>query len=240
MHEDLFLIKEGLELRLRGPSGVIGKENGLEIQTFSSPFVSRRHLAWSRVDAECIEVADLGSRNGTFVGGRRLAVGERVLVELGGRVDIAHEGEWILTNEESRTATFMKGTPRAEIRQYANLEAEVRIFSGETLLLQLDRVQAKLLALLAEEMPKGFDDDSPAQPGPAGWVGRSECAETLYEEADVGRLNKVIFRLRKSLRERGLVDILEPRRGGGGRSSIGEIRLRSDGAWTFCWEPEAS
>lgn len=58
------------EYPLEGPKLVIGRDPDCQIR-LNNPQVSRRH-AQLLIDADRILVSDLGSRNGTFVGGRRI------------------------------------------------------------------------------------------------------------------------------------------------------------------------
>jgi hypothetical protein len=61
---------EGKTIPLMGPVFVIGREEGCHLRP-SSDEVSRRHSE-IRIGAEGATVSDLGSRNGTFVNGRRV------------------------------------------------------------------------------------------------------------------------------------------------------------------------
>jgi DNA-binding NtrC family response regulator len=71
------------ELRLEQGSCIIGSSKGCDI-VIGVTTVSRRHLELSLV-REGVLVHDLGSRNGTFLGGNRI---ERMVLGLGGRITV--------------------------------------------------------------------------------------------------------------------------------------------------------
>ncbi len=68
---------------------LLGRRTNCDIR-IDSPKVSGHHAAMQWVD-DAWEVRDLGSRNGTFVDGRRLAPGERASVETGTLISLGCE-----------------------------------------------------------------------------------------------------------------------------------------------------
>jgi len=246
LQPELCLVRDNLVLRLEGSEGVIGKDQGPGIQTLLNSHISRRHMGWRRLDEESIQVEDLGSTNGTFVGGQRLQKGDQVRVGLGGRVDLGREGDWVLTDQAHRKATFMKGAPSAQMRWIHSGEAEVQLRAGETLIATLRALQARLVLCLADHAGVLEEDEVPLS-STRGWVLRRDILLELYSgEADVTALNNVLARLRSKLDNHGLPDLVESQPGGGrpkpgSRGAGGHIRLRLDGAWTFSlWTPETA
>ncbi|HEY6816389.1 MAG TPA: FHA domain-containing protein [Croceibacterium sp.] len=74
-------------LRTVRPGTVIGREGGAGVHEIDDPTVSRRH-AELRHARQGVEIADLGSTNGTFVNGRRIHGGHPL--EDGDQVVIGH------------------------------------------------------------------------------------------------------------------------------------------------------
>ncbi len=239
---ELFLVRKNLVLRLEAERGVIGSRTGPGIQTLLNEFVSGRHIGWQRLDAESIEVEDLGSTNGTHIGGRRIPPGSHVRVGIGGRVDFGRAGEWVLTDQAHRKATFINGAPRALLRELPHSKAEVQIRAGGSVVTTLRLMQASTVLYLAHEA--GLMEEPGSLPESEGWLRRSELAEGLYgDRADVMRLNNVLARLRRKLDKHGLPDLVESQPGGGRpapwSTSEGTIRIRLDGAWEFSpWAEE--
>ena len=71
-----WLIGPDLEFRLTNGEHIIGREPGLEIR-LQSPQISRHHARLT-VSGRDVSVEDLGSKNGTYVGGRRIEEPTRV------------------------------------------------------------------------------------------------------------------------------------------------------------------
>ncbi len=75
----------GKTIALQNDTYVIGSAPGSDI-LLNDPAVSRRHALLRRAASQC-ELTDLGSRNGTFVNGRRItnatALGARSIVQVG-------------------------------------------------------------------------------------------------------------------------------------------------------------
>ena len=67
--EFCWLVEGGRRLPLQYGENILGRDEGIQID---SPTVSRRH-ACIRVSGSEAVIEDLGSKNGTFVGGERLA-----------------------------------------------------------------------------------------------------------------------------------------------------------------------
>lgn len=67
----VFLVMETGEVELEGERFLIGRDMSCNF-TIDSPRLSRQHLAFS-VKPEVLEVVDLGSSNGTWFNGERIA-----------------------------------------------------------------------------------------------------------------------------------------------------------------------
>jgi pSer/pThr/pTyr-binding forkhead associated (FHA) protein len=122
---------EGEVIVLAVPDAVLGRTSASEIQV-SHPLVSRRHC---RLEAtrDGVYLEDLGSSNGTFLNGERLA--ERRSVRPGDVIQIGHEGPRLtlllatvdgrdvagsLTGEDQQT--MLAGDPRA-----AGMQARIAV-----------------------------------------------------------------------------------------------------------------
>jgi pSer/pThr/pTyr-binding forkhead associated (FHA) protein len=76
-----------LELSEGRPPRVIGRSSEADVP-LADPEASRRHAAL-QVAAGALYVTDLGSRNGTFLNGKRLA-GEGIELKIGDHVDVGN------------------------------------------------------------------------------------------------------------------------------------------------------
>jgi len=141
--ETLYLVRDNYSLVLRGAEGVVGKSPDPDVQTLRNSYVSSRHLAWYRSGPESVEVEDLDSKNGTFLAGERMVSGERYELRLGARLDIARDGDWILTSDSLRDATFVKGAPIARFRESSNFEVVVTIFVDKVELAAVSGLRAR-------------------------------------------------------------------------------------------------
>ena len=75
------------ELLLTGESLLLGKEEGVVDHVLAEPAVSRRHARLNR-RGEHWYVRDMGSTNGTWVNGRRLAAEEEALLGQGDEIEL--------------------------------------------------------------------------------------------------------------------------------------------------------
>ena len=75
------------ELPLTGESLLLGKEEGVVDHVLAEPAVSRRHARLNR-RGEHWYVRDMGSTNGTWVNGRRLAAEEEALLGQGDEIEL--------------------------------------------------------------------------------------------------------------------------------------------------------
>jgi S-DNA-T family DNA segregation ATPase FtsK/SpoIIIE len=84
----------------------VGRDAGCDVR-IDNPRVSGMHLRLACV-AGGIELCDLGSTNGTFVGadGRRLAPGSTALLALGERVRLGPEIELSVVSREEELDSF--------------------------------------------------------------------------------------------------------------------------------------
>jgi len=90
-------------LHLLPAQTLIGRSRTCQLR-IAAPEVSGQHalLRWTE---KRWELRDLGSRNGTFVNGRRLPPGERVLLSAGDRIGLgADDGRWRLSNAAAPAA----------------------------------------------------------------------------------------------------------------------------------------
>jgi len=76
---------------------IVGRSAACRL-VIEDPRASAEHatIAWS---GECWEVRDLGSLNGTWLDGRRLAAGERAPLRLNSRLAFGGDDAWILTDD---------------------------------------------------------------------------------------------------------------------------------------------
>ncbi len=81
---------------LWSPQGVllIGRKAGMVhwVPSAAPQILSGRHLAFVKAPSGGLRVVDLGSTNGTYLGGRRLGAYEGVMVTLPSSVEIGSEG----------------------------------------------------------------------------------------------------------------------------------------------------
>ncbi len=227
-------------LELRGAEGVIGSGVGEDITTWNNRYVSQRHLRWRRVAEEAVLIDDLGSKNGTWVGGVRLSDEPRRL-GLGGRVNIAMEGDWVLSSTWQRAQTQRKlaGIPLLRFHEFSNAEVRAAILVGNAELLVLKGNRAKLLYLLA--VKAAADRAHGLEPESIGWVKRDALFREMWarDDYDYRLLGRVLNETRSRLAEEGLEDVIEARDAPGGRRArraagrIGSLRLRRDGAWVI-------
>ncbi len=77
----------GLAISEGHPPRVIGRSSEADV-ALSDPEVSRRHAALQAASG-ILYLTDLGSRNGTFLNGKRLA-GEGIEVKVGDRIDVGN------------------------------------------------------------------------------------------------------------------------------------------------------
>jgi pSer/pThr/pTyr-binding forkhead associated (FHA) protein len=68
----------GQTIPIRGAKLLIGREEDCHLRP-ESEFISRHHCAFL-LDDYTLRVRDLGSKNGTFVNGRRIGAGETILL----------------------------------------------------------------------------------------------------------------------------------------------------------------
>jgi hypothetical protein len=175
-----------------GTRCLLGRHPACDVQLLDGR-VSGEHASLHWVGSHW-ELRDLGSRNGTFLEGRRLASGERVELWQGGHFLLGKSGIGFRLLEA--------GPPMARARQVAT--GLVRVATGSLLVLPDDEVpQASLFPLeggqwvleLGEERRRMKDQDRL-------WVGGSEwvvelpiaATETL-EEADAPTLGEVRLRI---------------------------------------------
>jgi|GEM_PF-3597416 len=235
----LLLVKAGAAaLELHGAEGVIGAGLGKGITTWNNRFVSSQHLAWWRIEEAAVLVADLGSKNGTWLGDERLGT-EPSRLALGGRLNLAQEGDWVLSSTWTRTQTQRKlpGIPSMRFHEWSNAEVRAEISVRGTPLLSLRGNRGKLLYLLAR---KASDDGlKELAPESRGWSRRDLLFAEMWagQEYDYRLLGRVLNETRARLAEEGLDDVFEARDAPTGRRAvsqgkrIGSLRLRRDGAW---------
>lgn len=86
-----------------GSRCVIGRHRACDLR-LDDPRVSSEHacLRWA---GERWELSDLGSRNGTFVGGRRLRAGERLSLTEGAEINLGHAVELTLADASGPVAS---------------------------------------------------------------------------------------------------------------------------------------
>ncbi|MEZ6184221.1 MAG: FHA domain-containing protein [Planctomycetota bacterium] len=78
--------REACVFPLRAPLGILEVGRAPDVQLLvDHPSVSKRHARFT-ITPEAVTLEDLGSTNGTFVRGRRLAEGEKVVLEPEARV----------------------------------------------------------------------------------------------------------------------------------------------------------
>src|SRR5438128_890329 len=77
---------------------VVGRSRGCDLM-LDDAGVSRKHLEL-RVTPEGVELGDLGSSNGTFLGDRRLAAGERVPLKAGETCRVGNSMLLLFENRE--------------------------------------------------------------------------------------------------------------------------------------------
>jgi len=225
-------------LELRGAEGVIGSGVGAEITTWNNRYVSQRHLRWRRVGEEAVVVEDLSSKNGTWVGGVRLGP-KPTRLALGGRVNMAQEGDWVLSSTWNRAQTQRKlaGVPLLRFHEFSNAEVRAEVLVGHAQLIVLKGNRAKLLYLLAHKA--AADRALNLAPESIGWVKRDALFREMWARTDYDYrlLGRVLNETRSRLAEEGLEDVIEARDAPGGRRArraagrIGSLRLRRDGAW---------
>ena len=225
-------------LQLRGEEGIIGAAVGPGITTLNHRFVSQRHVHWQRVEEGAILVRDLGSKNGTWLGDEPLGPEPRRLA-LGGRLNLAREGEWVLQSSWTRGQTMRKlpGLPVLRFHEYTNREVKVEILINGHELLALRGNRGKLLFLLAEKAH--LDAQKDLAPGSIGWYRRDKLFAEMWDEGeyDYRLLGRVLHETRTRITDEGLEDVFEARDAPTGRraqsqgSRIGSLRLRRDGAW---------
>ncbi|MCO4773034.1 MAG: FHA domain-containing protein [Deltaproteobacteria bacterium] len=230
--------KDGSALELRGIQGVIGAGVGEGITNWNNRFVSHHHVGWRRVSEEALLVWDMESKNGTWLGSDRLGAEPRRLA-LGGRINLAQEGDWLLSSSWERLQTQRKitGIPALRFHEFSNGEVRSEVHLGGNTLLALRGNRAKLLFLLAEktrgDVHKDLGTDS------IGWLRRDHLFHEMWalQEYDYRLLGRVLNETRTRLAEEGLEDVIEARDAPTGRRArnqqgrIGSLRLRRDGAW---------
>jgi len=75
---------------LSAPRMVIGRDLGSEIRLADDTQVSRRHAELLRTETGAYQIRDMGSSNGVFVNGQRLASGQNVILKEDDEVRIGH------------------------------------------------------------------------------------------------------------------------------------------------------
>ncbi|WP_207302589.1 FHA domain-containing protein [Olsenella sp. Marseille-P4559] len=81
-------LRDGLRLRVQGETAMLGRSSTCDLHFGGNPGMSRRHLE-VRPTADGLTIRDLGSSNGTYVAGSRLASQDVAHVGRGGRFTIA-------------------------------------------------------------------------------------------------------------------------------------------------------
>lgn len=212
---------------------VIGRAPGSELR-LETPKTSAQHarIAWR---SDHWEVADLGSRNGTFVGGDRLAAGERRRLRAGDEIAFGDTNEaWQLVDDfapgSQRVASLPETTEdrpapplldELELRFEVSPDEEhvaVTIAHGRGLShLSASNLHYLLLLLArrrAEDRSTGVTDSE------AGWVYADDVCRQL--KIDPGHLNVTVFRIRRQLERAGVSGaerVVERRR------TTGQIRI---------------
>ncbi len=111
-----FLHGDSIEETIEIPPGevVIGRDIDCHLQR-ESPFISRHHCVLL-LDEYTLRIRDLGSKNGTFVNGRRIGGGETIVID----GDLVAVGEItfqvILVLALDRARSTVSGSPSAEVQ----------------------------------------------------------------------------------------------------------------------------
>lgn len=201
------------------PYHVIGRAADCDLR-LSDPSVSAQHasLRWT---GEGWQLQDLGSRNGTFVGSRRLSAGERVSIAGGVRIRfgsdpnvfrLANASAPNLIEPSNRLpATVETGGPRCPIAeltlQFAVSRNEeqvdiVVVYGNQGIPLRA-RAHHYLLLTLARLRLADAEQD-PDEPESHGWVDQQSLLDMLA--IDKQQLNLSIYRARRQLAEAGVTD----------------------------------
>jgi hypothetical protein len=200
---------------------LIGRSRGCSV-TIDDPRASAEHavISWS---GEQWEIRDLGSSNGTWVDGRRLAVGQRTPLRLDSRLGFGSaDDRWLLADDRPGGAApppghldLMPKTLRAEGPPLlvANVSlcfapsldeehVELEVHSEEADLLLPSRSCHYMLLTLARSRIQ--DAHAGVAEAEQGWTYSSDLADMLGYTAE--RLNIEIFRARSLFAKLGFVD----------------------------------
>lgn len=221
-----------------GPRHVVGRAALCHLR-LDDPEISGLHaeLLWT---PQAWQIQDLGSRNGTFVDGRRLAPGQQARLE--------HGAELAFADPQRRYRLIVHGRPDAATpappatREHGRArhldELELRFFvsrDGEHIELQLvdedgtrealePRAHAALLLVLARA--RLADANGPALPASEhGWIYREDLERMLA--VDLALANLWVHRARRQLADAGIEGAarLIERRAGASQLRIGSGRL---------------
>jgi hypothetical protein len=214
---------------------VLGRATSAGI-VIESPKASALHAELRWVEGYW-ELHDLGSRNGTFVGNRRLEAGERARLSEGERVSFGDPlDEWKLVDARApsgRSATARLAETEQEYApspKAAELELAFTVskdeehvsvvarHAGGVTELPASNLHYLLLVLARQRLRDRERADLGADE--QGWLYVDELCSKL--RLDPSHLNVTIFRLRKQLEKLGVVDaagIVERRR------TTGQVRI---------------
>ncbi len=186
-------------------------------------------LVWS--------LRDLGSRNGTWVGDRRVVIGYDHALAAGEVVRFGvHEQRWMVVDvdppDEEAPAPVLEPTRDAERRiAFDQLELRIRVSTDQEFF-EIDLVgpaeQLRLAPrafhdLLVVLATARLDDQARVAPAEAGWV----YTDTLARQLGRGRqrVNLDVFRARQQLQEAGVDDAVRLFER---RPTTSQIRLGTD------------
>ena len=177
---------------------VLGKPGPAEV-AFKSDYVSRRHAEIDEVDGT-LAIRDLGSRNGTYVNGKRIDEPWRSL-KPGDTIWLA-----------KRAVVLRYQTEPTTLRQYTlQVDSGARnvYVDGVPLDPPLSKKEFDVLALLASKRGEFFSNDAIAQ---SGWPEREDGAVSDEE------IRQVVKRIRDRIqRKSSKENLIENRRGSGYR-----------------------
>jgi hypothetical protein len=196
------------------------------------PSVSQHHATLARRGDRWVLV-DEGSRNGTFVDGKKvaeisLADGARIQF---GEVAMFFLGAVLATRPKpegpGRTAPTRKDqlifTARLELPQGARIELAQRVEGGvlrvRDAAVELGKLEFRLLQVLTESRQTSADPELAYM----SWQQLAGCLEFKSHEADSENVRELVRRVRRKLQAAGVEELLESKHGVGYRVSADPV-----------------
>jgi pSer/pThr/pTyr-binding forkhead associated (FHA) protein len=102
----------GKTLEIDRPKLLIGREEDCQLR-LDSEFVSRRHCALL-LDDYTLRIRDLGSKNGTFVNGRRIGTSDMILLQ----DDVVSIGELSFLIDLNQSPGASSASPKAPVAEH--------------------------------------------------------------------------------------------------------------------------